>query len=428
MIIKIQNEFCDRSIEIDDGSDELIESKGFIDSHGHIMWLGMKLLGLDLEGTKSADEVLEKTKAFQRSNPDLFWIEGRGWNNEFWQNDEKVTLKKIDRYFPNNPVFLKRVDGHAGWANSKALKLARIDKNTPNPKGGLIQKNADGNLTGLLIDNAMELLNEVIPLEPKEQLKKYILAGIDELASKGVIYTGDMDVHLEWLDAFTELAEDNRIKIKIDQYYRGFDGGWQEKRLKPKQINNLNIIGVKYFADGAIGSRGAAMLEDYSDDPGNKGLFLISEEDLYKKALEASKVGFEIATHAIGDAANRMVLNIYEKLRKAGVENILRIEHAQIVHPNDINRFKELKVEAHIQPTHCISDEKMAESRIGDRVKYSYPWKSLTSLGVDVFGGSDYPIESHDPLLSIKYLSDPKIKWQESEKLATSEAIKIYTL
>lgn len=426
MTIKIKNEFCERSIEIDNGSDEVIESKGFIDSHGHIMWLGMKNLGLDLEDTTSANEVLEKTKVFQIENPDLDWIEGRGWNNELWKNNEKVSLADIDRFFPDSPVFLKRVDGHAGWANSKALKLAKIDKNTPNPDGGFIIKDDNGKPTGLLIDNAMELVNKVIPRPSKDQLKIYILNSIDDLAKNGVIHTCDMDVQVEWYEAFRELAEENKLKIKIDQYYRGFDGNWQEKGLKPHRINNLNVCGVKFFADGALGSRGAALLDDYSDDPGNKGLFLIEKEELYKKSKEAAKEGFEIATHSIGDAANRMVLDVYERLRNDGIKNKLRIEHAQIVHPSDLNRFIELDIEAHIQPSFCTSDEKMAEKRLGDRVSYSYAWRHLIESGAKVFGGSDYPIESHNPLDGLESLLEPNIKWQEDKIPALKDALKIY--
>lgn len=424
MKIKIQNDFCNRELDLPQINQADYNSKGMIDSHGHIMWLGMTQLGLNLESCKSAKEVIEKAKNFSENSEDN-WILGRGWNNESWDDKSEFSLEEIDKIFPERPLLLKRIDGHAAIANSESLKLANINNDTLNPDGGVIQK-INGKVNGLLIDNAIELVEKIIPEYNNKQLQKFIIEGINNLANLGIMHTCDMDVHLEWLDAFKNLAQNDKIKIKVDQYYRGFDNAWKERDLKPEKINNLHIKGLKFFADGAIGSRGAKLFEDYSDEKGNSGLFLIDSSTLYKEAKEGCKAGFEIATHAIGDAANRMVLDVYEKLRQDGFNNNLRIEHAQMVHPDDLARFKKLNVEAHIQPIHCISDEKMAERRLGKRVDYSYPWKSLIDLDVKVYGGSDYPIESHDPLIGIKSLVNPKIKWQESETLAINEALKIY--
>ncbi|MDC1067982.1 amidohydrolase [Candidatus Kapabacteria bacterium] len=425
MIIKIKNEYCDRQINLNnvDFQDQIFN--GLIDSHGHIMWQGMKNLGLDLQDCKSSNEVYNKCIEHNYQNSKN-WIIGRGWNNEIWNSNDQLSIKELDKRFNQKPVFLKRVDGHSAIINSKALEMAGINADTINPDGGKILKDDAGKPNGFLIDNALDLIEDIIPTHSQDELQEFILSGIDLLASFGINHTCDMDVHLEWLDIFIKLATENKLKIQVDQYYRGFDNKWIELGLKPIKINNLSIKGLKFFADGAIGSRGARLIDDYSDDPGNKGLLLISEKELYLKAKQACNVGFEVSTHAIGDAANRMVLDVYEKLRNDGFNNILRIEHAQIVNPIDLPRFKELNIEAHIQPIHCISDDKMAEKRLGERVNHSYPWKSLIEDGVNVYGGSDYPIESCDPLLGLKSLLSPKIKWQEKEIPAIKDAFKIY--
>lgn len=424
MKIFINNKFCDRFLDLPSINHPDIHSKGFIDSHGHVMWLGMKNLGLDLEGLKSLTETLEKVKSY---NSNSEWIVGRGWDETLWSEKFNPSPNILDEIYPNKPVYLKRIDGHAAWCNSKALENAGINKFTPNPEGGEIKKDLIGNLTGILVDNAMELINDVLPKEDKTELQNYILSGIETLSENGVIATCDMDVHLEWYDAWVDLAKNNKLKINVKQYLRGFDGKWKNLGLKPHKIGKLNIAGLKYFADGAIGSRGAKLFQDYSDDKGNRGLYLIDEKALYNEAKEGCEAGWEIAVHAIGDEANWMVLNVFEKLRNDGFKNVLRIEHAQMVKPKDLKRFLDLDVEAHIQPIHCTSDNKMAETRLGERVNYSYPWKSLTDLKVKVFGGSDYPIESCDPLLGLEALLDPKIKWQISEIPAINEALKIYS-
>ena len=193
-----------------------------------------------------------------------------------------------------------------------------------------------------------------------------------------------------------------------------------------KKLRNFEIKGLKFYADGALGSRGALLIDGYSDDNGNSGISLIQDSDLFRIAEIGTNIGFEIATHAIGDLANRIVLDTYGKLRSQGVNVPLRIEHSQMVHPNDILKFKEYNVTASIQPIHCISDEKMAESRIGERISYAYPWASLVQNGVNVIGGSDFPIESLDPLLGIQALVNPAIDWQESEKVCLDTALTIY--
>lgn len=423
MKLSINNKFTKRSIELD-LNNENIEVKGLRDSHCHLVWLGIQELGLNLENCQSFEQLINKCIDYSKTNQNT-WLIGRGWNDEKW-NCNINYIKELDKYFPNIPVYLKRIDGHAAIVNSKTLQLCNIDKTTPNPEGGKILKDKDGNLTGYLVDNAMELVNDKSPNYSDDELINYIFKAQEICLSYGLYEVHDMDVHLEWLPIFEYLANENKFDLKIKSYIRGFDGKFLEKSIKPHKINNLNISGIKFYSDGAIGSRGAALIEDYSDEPGNKGIFLVNEKDFFEIAKNGASIGFEIGTHAIGDMANRFTLNVYEKLRNLGIKVPLRVEHSQMVHPEDLIRYKEFKIDSAIQPIHCISDEKMAEKRLGDRVSYSYPWKSLFDLGINISGGSDFPIESPDPLLGIKALVSPNISWQEKEKVDIDTALKIY--
>lgn len=423
MKLSINNKFANRSIELD-LNNENIEVKGLRDSHCHLVWLGIQELGLNLENCQTFEQLISKSVNYSQTNQNT-WLIGRGWNDETWESNIKY-IKELDKYFPNIPVYLKRIDGHAAIVNSKTLQLCNISKSTSNPEGGKILKDKEGNLTGYLVDNAMELVNDKTPNYSDDELINYILKAQEICLNFGLYEVHDMDVHLEWLPIFEYLANENKFDLKVKSYIRGFDRKFLENSIKPHKINNLNISGIKFYSDGAIGSRGAALIEDYSDEPGNKGIFLVDENDFFEIAKNGASIGFEIGTHAIGDMANRFTLNVYEKLRGLGINVPLRIEHSQMVHPDDLIRYKELKIDSAIQPIHCISDEKMAEKRLGNRVSYSYPWKSLYDLGINISGGSDFPIESPDPLLGIKALVSPNISWQEKEKVDIETALKIY--
>lgn len=427
MKLKIQNNYCDRHIHLDYQTND-ISLNGLRDSHCHLVWLGMQELGLNLDNTKSFQELIDLSYIYSKNNTNN-WIVGRGWNDENWIKPLKNTsfLEELDKVFPDNPIYLKRIDGHAAIVNSKAFKIANINSNTKDPSGGKIVRDINNNPNGLLIDNAMELINNVLPKISDDELINFILEAQNKCLDFGLIEVHDMDVYLEWLPIFEYLAKESKLTLKIKSYIRAFDGEFLIKVPKPYIINNLSVTGLKFYADGALGSRGAALIEDYEDDKGNKGIFLIEENDFYDLALKGANLGFDIGTHAIGDNANRFTLDVYGKLRQAGVKNKLRIEHCQMVHPADLIKFKDYKIDAAIQPIHCISDDKMALERIGQRVKYAYPWKSLIDLGIDVSGGSDFPIESLDPLLGIKALVEPNINWQENQKINLETAIKIYS-
>lgn len=424
MKLRIKNKFSDRFIELKNNSKD-ITINGLRDSHCHLVWLGLSEIGLNLEKCNSFDDVIQLTLEYSSRNSNT-WILGRGWNDEKWDKKEIEFRQELDKYFPNIPVYLKRIDGHAALLNSKALNTANINSNSIDPIGGKIVKDKHNNPTGLLIDNALEIVNKVIPNYSDDELINYILTAQNKCLEYGLYEVHDMDVYLDWLPIFNHLANEKKLNLKIKSYIRGFDGGFLTQKINPYKINNLEIIGLKFYSDGALGSRGASLIEDYSDDKGNKGICLIDEDNFIDLASKGIEHSFEISTHAIGDMANRFTLNVYEKLRKSYPNAKFRIEHSQMVHRNDLIRYKTINVSSAIQPIHCICDEKMAVARIGERVQYAYPWKSLIELGIDVSGGSDFPIESLDPLLGIKALVEPNISWHENEKVDLETALNIY--
>lgn len=399
---------------------------GIVDAHAHIIGLGENLNTIRLDKATSKDELIELVKQINITDG---WITGRGWNEENW-DDKQLISNDLDAISSDIPIFLVRVDGHAALVNSKALELSGIDAGTSNPSGGSIQKEISGSPTGLLIDNAIELVRDNIPKRSEETIKKYIIDACNECLRNGITEVHDMDVHIEHIEMYKELDNNNLLPIRLVQYIRGFDGEYLETHPKPYQGNNLQIVGLKFYADGALGSRGALMIDKY-DDNDTYGLELISTEELYERAKYGCQNGWDIAVHAIGDRANRNVLDSFEKLRADNYENILRIEHSQLIHPDDIRRFDELKVFASVQPIHCISDKNMAINRLGDDFKFAYPWKTLLETGANLIAGSDFPIESHNPFFGIEAFVNRKAKnenitWHPEETIEIEDALKSY--
>jgi predicted amidohydrolase YtcJ len=399
---------------------------GIVDAHAHVIGLGENLNTLRLEKATSKSELIQLVQQIEVKDG---WISGRGWNEENWI-DKDLSNLDLDAVNSDIPIFLVRVDGHAAWANTKALQASGITSETPNPSGGSIQKDSVGTPTGILIDNAIELVRDYIPKPSNELVKKYILDACYECLRNGITEVHDMDVHLNNLQSYKELDNDNLLPIRLVQYIRGFDGEYKDIQPIPYSGNNLQIVGLKFYADGALGSRGALMIDKYNDAD-TYGLELISCDELYERASEGCKNGWDIAVHAIGDKANRNVLDVFERLRNDSYENVLRIEHSQLVHPDDIERFSELTVIASVQPIHCTSDKSMAIKRLGEDYKFSYPWKTLHDTGANLIAGSDFPIESHNPFLGIDAFVNRKankeeITWQKEETLSLEEALKSY--
>jgi len=408
---------------------------GMTDSHCHLWGLGMMDTILNFSDCQSQEQCLEIASALPFYRGD--WIFGRGWNQEKWSQNSLPDIQSIDKAFPDNPCYFIRVDGHSAWVNSVALKLAGINTNTPNPPGGIIGRDSSGNLNGILIDNAMSLIERIIPDFTTEQYANFVNKAQEKCIKRGITTVHDMDVSPKMVEVCKTLCEKTQLLINIFGYLGVQNFQFEKEELKPYISNKYNIVGIKLFADGALGSRGAAMLNSYEDATGEKGLILLRKEEIIEQGSIAILNGLDIAVHAIGDRANRETLDAFEFLRTkhGNFRNKLRIEHAQIVAPDDIRRFKDIGVIASVQPIHLVSDEIMAIQRLGYEVfdNHGYPWKSFLKNGVELIAGSDFPIESHCPFAGMNafinrtpQLSEhPKHK---NEKLNLYDALKAYTL
>jgi len=431
--------FLDGSAEITNLNGKLM-LPGFIDAHVHLMEAGFYLLGINLHNVKSKTEfrqVLAEYVSRKRGK----WITGGRWDHEQW-NEKKLPDKSlIDDITPDIPVFLERVDGHMGLANSYALKLAGIDKNTPDPQGGLIIKDPKtGEPTGIIKDNAMPLIYRVIP---PPYFNDYYEAALEALqTAKRFGVTGVHDIsYKEHLEVYNQLEKEGKLTCRIYSILPIADYEFVIDSLRPgRKDSMIKMGGLKAYADGSLGSSTAWFFQPYEQDSTNTGLpnDIILNGKLEQWALDADKNGLQVCTHAIGDKANATVLDIYEKVRK---ENLLRdrrfrIEHAQHVRPGDITRFAENKVIASCQPYHAIDDGAWAEKRIGkERLKYSYAYKSFLDAGVKLSFGSDWPVAPVNPIMGIyaavtRRTLDGKNPdgWIPGQKITVEEAIKCYTI
>jgi predicted amidohydrolase YtcJ len=405
---------------------------GLTDAHCHLWGLGMIMTGPNLGGLQSVDDCLEELKKYSPNKGQ--WLTGRGWNHELWPGKELPNAGQLDSLFPDIPVSLIRVDGHSIWVNSKAMEIAGVNSKAKSPAGGEIIRDKAGNPTGVFIDNARDLIEKHIPPYTNEQWEEMITVAADECARNGLTAIHDMDVHPPQIPVFTKLAENGTLKLRTRSYISAQNDEYLKAGIEPFEKGIFKCAGIKFFVDGALGSRGAALIEPYSDDPGNYGLLLLNEHDLFTKAMAGIEKGFEIATHAIGDMANRIVLNAYGKIRKKGIDSVLRIEHAQHVRPDDIELFRKYNVHTAIQPIHCTSDAPMAETRLGrERCEQTgYMWKSLIEAGVNIMGSSDFPIEPHNPFTGLDaYVNRiPRgmtESWFPKEKITLENALKSYT-
>lgn len=415
---------------------------GLIDAHGHVLGLGYSLLDVDLVGTTSADETAERVKAYRREYPDLQWIRGRGWNQELWTNGVFPNVGDLDAVVSDRPVWLARIDSHAGWANSVALQEAGITKDIPDPQGGRILRDADGNPTGILVDAAMGLMERVIPERSEAEDSRAIEKALEKLREVGLTGVTDPGITEKNWNLYKKFANNRKLTARINAMILGTDKDFDSLSVNGPitscSDDLLALRSVKLFEDGALGSRGAALLEPYLDDPGNSGFLFHDQESLNKMVLKAAGRGYQVNVHAIGDRANRVVLNAFEKAHERvgdlGLRN--RIEHAQIVHPADIPRFKELHVIASMQPTHATSDMNMAEDRIGkDRMNRAYAWQTFEKQGTVVAGGSDFPVESPNPFLGLYAAitrmdtsGNPAGGWYPNERLTRLQAFRAFTL
>ena len=380
---------------------------GFIDGHAHFLSLGLSRLTVDLVGATSEGEAAARVTERVASSPPGQWIRGHGWDQNDWPTKRFPSHTTLDRVSPQNPVYLNRIDGHACWVNKKAMEIAGITKETPDPSGGKIIRDGQGNPTGVFIDAAMDLIASHLPQLSDDEANAAMNLAIQECLKYGITSVHDMGVEMREIELMKRAIDEGRFPFRIYAAIGGIGETWNHF-LETGPIvgygNKLTVRTIKLYIDGALGSRGAALIEPYSDDPDNRGLTLTSDADFKSTVLQALENGFQVCTHAIGDRANNIALNGYEaSLQQHRVkDHRLRIEHAQVLDLNDIPRFKQLGVIASMQPTHCTSDMYWAEARLGpERVKGAYAWRSLLNTGTVICGGSDFPVEHPNPLAGI---------------------------
>jgi predicted amidohydrolase YtcJ len=420
---------------------------GFTDAHMHLSGVGQREMTLNLEGTKSLDEFLARVKErVDQARPGQ-WVTGRGWIETFWKPPVFPTRQDLDRIAPNNPVVLTRADGHASIANSAALRLANITRDTRAPDGGAINKDAAGEPSGMLIDRAQGLVRRLVPPETDAELDEQILKGVQREAELG--WTQIQDAHGSWseVERMRRLYRDGKIKIRI---YKTITGPSADATRLIEQGASIGEFGglftvrtIKVAIDGALGSRGAALLAPYSDDPRTTGLITTDTTALKTMLAAALRAGIQVEIHAIGDRGNRLTLDFYERAmqevpadQRKVKEPRWRDEHSQIVNPADLPRFKQLGVIASMQPSHAIGDLYFAPARLGmDRLKGAYAWQTLIKLGVPVAGGSDAPVERGEPMIEFYAAVARKDLdgragegWHPEEKVSRSDALKMFTL
>lgn len=379
---------------------------GMIDAHLHVMGLGFGALTLDLSQTRSLAEAQEAIRAFAAENPDRPWIIGRGWNQEIWGLGRFPTAAELDEAVSDRPVYLERVDGHAGWANSRAIAAAGVTAATKDPSGGRIERIAGSQTpAGVFVDAAGELVQKAVPPPRPDDRDIALLAAQRRLLSSGVTAAADMGTTIEDWQTYRRAGDMGTLKMRIMSYAHGVDAMELIGGPGPTPWlydDRLRLNGVKLYLDGALGSRGAWLLEPYADDPGNTGLPLLTQAQLRNLMSRAAMEKFQLAIHAIGDAANREVLEAIEELSDSYPDRRWRIEHAQIVDPADIPIFGRNGIIASMQPVHQTSDRTMAEARLDPpRLEGAYAWASLDQAGSRLAFGSDAPVEAPDPFAGL---------------------------
>jgi len=411
---------------------------GFTDSHVHLGGIGERELTLNLEGSGSAAEVVARLKAWMATIAPGEVVVGRGWIETGWPEKRFLSAADLDAVSPNNPVLMERADGHAIVANSLALKQAGIDANTKAPFGGAILKDDQGQLTGMLVDNAMSLATGLIPAKTEAFRIKTLKTGMAVETAYG--WTGVHFMSAPWADveALEALAKAGQAPLRV---YAAVDRDDAEKLFAsgPRSVADGRVVTrmIKLYADGALGSRGAALFAPYSDKPETSGLMLLTPEDTRPILAHAVKAGLQVGTHAIGDRGDATVLDLYaEALPKTGPSLRWRIEHAQHIRPIDIPRLAKLGVIASMQPSHAIGDLHFAPDRLGlERLKGGYAWNSLIQSGAIVAGGSDSPVERGAPLIEfyaavarkdLKGNSGPG--WHPEEALSRRDALRLFTV
>ena len=420
---------------------------GLVDAHGHMYSLAQELTQLNITGTGSyleiIDKVAEKVKASQPGE----WILGGRWDQNDWEDKVFPVHDPLSAVSPDNPVYLKRIDGNAAFANSKALELAGISKKTPDPFGGVIRRKNGGEPSGVLINRAMDLVEAVIPKDSPAQYMEKILKAVDHCVSAGLTGWHEAGVIPEEIAIYKDLIDRKKLKIRVDAMLGNernpepqgdLAAYFRANRIEDYGDHFLSVRTIKLFFDGALGSRGAAFFEPYTDDPGNRGLLRITADDIFRVSEAALQTGMQVATHCIGDRGNGLCLEAYEKALRENPrkDHRFRIEHAQFIQPGSVRQFAELGVVPSMQPTHCTSDMPFVEDRVGPaRARGAYAWRDFLNAGLVIPCGSDFPVESVNPLLGIyaavtrqDTAGRPEGGWHPEQRMTIEEAVKGFTI
>mgnify|MGYP000751901757 FL=1 len=412
---------------------------GLVDAHAHLSGQGYLAVSLDLAGTPSLADATAAIAEYARTHPTARFITGRGWNQVLWDGKDFPTAADIDRVVADRPVWLRRIDGHAGWANSKMLEIAGIDRDTPDPVGGKILRDADGNATGVIIDTAMDIVDATIPPPTKDEIREAYETAVESLVALGLTGMHDAGISIAEAEVLIAMADDDALDMRV--YAMLSDAGENLDAMGKPLIDygrgRLDIRAVKLYADGALGSRGAALLAPYSDDEENRGLAFLTQAQLTSKVAKSNRMGFQVGIHAIGDLGNRQALDAFAEVQgnePSPLRN--RVEHAQVLALEDIPRFAELGVIASMQPIHATSDMNMAEDRVGPkRIAGAYAWRKLLDSGAVIASGSDFPVELPNPFYGLyaavtrqDRAGNPPGGWYPDEALTRAEALHSFTL
>jgi predicted amidohydrolase YtcJ len=429
---------------------------GLIDAHGHVLELGLASNALQLREAKNLAQAQKMIAAYAKKHARQEWLTGFGWNQVVWQLGRFPTAKEIDSVVSDRPVLLERVDGHASWVNSRALALAGIDKNTPDPEGGKIERDANGNPTGVLVDKASSLVFRLIPPESAAQMRQALDSAMQQLAQAGLTSVHDAGVSVAADALYRDYAASGKLRVRVYGMIRGvgsdFDQLSKDGPLPGMSDDHYALRAVKLFADGALGSRGAALLQPYADAPHSKGLLFMDAATMQQQVAKAAGKGYQVNVHAIGDAGNAQVLDALASAQAgtqagaqagAGTQSGTqagalrhRVEHAQVVALADIGRFAQLGVIPSMQPVHATSDKNMAEARVGpERIRGAYAWRSFLQQGSRIACGSDFPVESPNPFEGLHAAvtrqdadGSPLGGWHPDQAMSVFEALRCFTL
>ncbi len=410
----------------------------FTEGHAHVGALGITRLEVQLGGAADLQAALNRIQTWSALHLEG-WIQGRGWDQNRWPGKAFPTSRELDTASAGRPAMLKRVDGHAVWVNTAALRLAGISKDTPDPNGGRILRDEQGNPTGVLVDGAMELVSKLVPQPTEAERREHLMAGLRDLRDQGFSAVADMGIGAGDLAAYRSLDAAHALPIRVFAYLSHDSQLLLQELKQPRgtRTSFFQVQGVKFYLDGALGSRGARLLQPYADDPASTGLWVTDPAKIRQDVAITLKAGYQPAIHAIGDAANRAALDLLETTGKPTRPSLpARIEHAQIAAPADVARFGKLRVIASVQPVHCTSDHAWTPARLGPaRVDAAFPWRGFLKGGATLAFGSDAPIEDPNPFIALAAAEtredpdgNPPGGFLPAQRLTREETLRAYVL